>query len=96
MKMDTVELEVRFAEVLRIAERRLSTAAAPANEDMYRLIQTNFDSYLKAVRSGGALLLHFGKGYGLGAGRALSDSGLDDDEMWTAISRAEQYFRSGE
>ena len=95
MAIDVAELEARFSAVIRLADERLAVGASADWEEMYRLIRTNFDGYRVALESGGGLLANAGKGYGLGAGRALADCGLEDDEMWTAVSRAEQYYRGG-
>jgi len=92
--MDVAELGKRFEKVIRIADQRLSSSSATADEELYRLIHTNFEGALQQLMTGSLLELA-GKGYGLGAGRALSDWGLEDDEMWSAVAHAESFFRDG-
>jgi hypothetical protein len=92
--MDAAELRKRLEEVIRIAEQRLSNDRSTTDDEMYRLIRTNFEMYLNQLMTG-SLLEQAGKGYGLGAGRALSDWGLEDNEMWSAVALAESFYRHG-
>jgi hypothetical protein len=81
-------------DVIALADNRFASEADAAKRDFYSLIATNFRAYLGRLDAG-LLLAEAARGYGLGAGRALSDFGLDDHEMWERVGRAERYFRDG-
>jgi hypothetical protein len=95
MEPSLAELDNLLQGVIALAERRLIGEISEARREQYGLILKNFLDLRGSLREG--KLTGIGEGYGFGAGRALSEWGMQegDEEVWRAVDAAEDFFRYG-
>lgn len=94
MEYTPAELESRLLRVIELANLRVSVEADTSRRSQYQTIATNFMKLQHSLREG--RLPPIGATAGFGAGRALSEWELDDDELCRAVADAERLYRGGD
>jgi hypothetical protein len=98
--MGTIETEILIAEIAVRTEAAIELVLLRVEKESndwrraaYRNLANNLASYKAALLEG--RLCTPGAGLGWGAGKAISEWGLDDSEMSAAVELAEGLYRDG-
>jgi len=87
------EIAARTEAAIELVQHRLEQESVDWRRASYRNLATNLASYKAALLDG--RLRTPGAGLGWGAGKAISDWGLDDVEVSAAVEFAEGLYRDG-
>jgi hypothetical protein len=87
------EITQRIDRAVHLARRRIDDDPAGPRRAQYRMLADNLAAYKAALLAG--KLPPPGTGAGWGAGRAISEWDLDDDELSVAVEAAESLYRNG-